>query len=128
MPDAAGDAAAVERLAGFAGLPFDDLPDAVADRERWHRPDRLCCALYGSTTPWVGQVRAVDERDDVRELGALLAAQASHRYGAASAQGATSESTSSTTEPSAGSASSRSSDSSTWSAGSAAPAQRRYLA
>lgn len=53
------DAAAVDRLAAFAvETAFDDLPDAVVERERWHLLDTLGCALYGATTPWVGAVRA----------------------------------------------------------------------
>lgn len=59
MTNAAGDTAVVDRLAAFAAnLTFDDLPDAVVQRERWHLLDTLGCALYGATTSWVGQVRA----------------------------------------------------------------------
>jgi 2-methylcitrate dehydratase PrpD len=37
----------------LTNVSFEDLPDEVIDRQRWHLLDTLGCLLYGISTSWV---------------------------------------------------------------------------
>jgi 2-methylcitrate dehydratase PrpD len=51
----------------LTGVTFEDLPDQVIDRQRWHLLDTLGCILYGTSTPWVQKV--LDTLDAMEETG-----------------------------------------------------------
>jgi 2-methylcitrate dehydratase PrpD len=64
---------AVAGLTEFVSeLEYDDLPDEVVERQKWHLLDTLGCVLYGSTTPWVRKVaQALDNMGETGEASLL---------------------------------------------------------
>lgn len=54
-------------------LDFEDIPQEVIERERWHLLDTLGTILYGNTTPWVQKVtQALDSMGETNHGTATI--------------------------------------------------------